>query len=45
MGLFSKKKESEAPANGHAVTLNDGSLTWSPRRSTAWATTARGRSS
>lgn len=24
MGMFSKKKESEAPANGHAVTLNDG---------------------
>ena len=24
MGLFSKKKESEAPAGGHSVTLNDG---------------------
>ena len=24
MGLFSKKKETEAPANGHAVTLDDG---------------------
>lgn len=23
MGLFSKKKETEAPANGHSVTLND----------------------
>lgn len=24
MGLFSKNKQSEAPTNGHAVTLNDG---------------------
>ena len=24
MGLFSKKKEAEAPANGHSVTLKDG---------------------
>lgn len=24
MGLFSKKKEPDAPANGHAVTLDDG---------------------
>ena len=24
MGLFSKKKEAEAPSNGHTVTLSDG---------------------